>query len=202
MSLPRDVAITDLLNRGGVHPGGWHAVAPLIDRELRSIAVQVLSGFRHGGRRTTLEPDELINEFFMRLLQLDAKHWSNRAHFFAYAATAMRSVLLDRNRIRSAVKRIPAQATVPLAELTEDRQPGLSRDVLATVSVREAVRELERLSPRQAEIAGLRLFSDLAMSEIALVLGISERTCLRDWQAARAFLMSELIGSRTHGTDG
>lgn len=145
------------------------------------------------GRAQTIEPSELVNEFYVRLLRDGGRKWEGRGHFYAYAAAAMRAIVIDRHRAKRAAKRPPGEKGVGLADLGVDNTPQ-ERSVAPMVELRLALERLARYSSRQANIVELRFFGGFELNEIAGMLEMSERTVRRDWIAARAFLYAELSG--------
>ena len=173
--------ITALLERardGDEH--AKHALVPLVYGDLEVIARAYLRG-----SDTSLEPEGLVHELYLRLAGsgFDA---NDRRHFFAAAAMAMRQILIDRARRRVAAKRGGHALRVTLSAL-----PAAERDA-DLVAVAEALRELEALSPRQARVVELRCLLGLSMTETADALGVSERTVRNDWRIARAWLTDTL----------
>ncbi len=186
--------ITNHLNRSDTSVRSrWKRIAPLVDRELRKLAAAALRQFSAVNWRPTLQPEELVNEFYLRLLRADARPWENRKHFFSYASTAMRSILIDRHRSRKAGKRLPAGGSVALEELLAAQEPTFHPPAHLT-EIGCAIERLQMLSPRQAQIVDLRFFGGMEIAEISAKLQLSEKTVHRDWIAARAFLYAELSG--------
>ena len=171
----------------------WKRVAPLVDRELRRLAAVALRQFSAVNWRPTLQPEELVNEFYLRLLHADGRRWENRKHFFAYASAGMRNILTDRHRARKAGRSLPANKRRTLDELAASEELSQSPPARA-IEIGLALERLSELSPRQAEIIDLRFFAGMEISEIAAKLELSEKTVWRDWIAARAFLYAELSG--------
>jgi RNA polymerase sigma factor (TIGR02999 family) len=134
-----------------------------------------------------LSPTALVNEAWLRLGGPDGG-WQNRAHFFGAAAMAMRRILVDHARARSAAKR------------SRDRQVTLDPDEPAAVTapndeilaIDEALERLAALDARQAKVVELRYFVGLSVPATAEVLGVSPATVKRDWTLARAWLHREL----------
>ena len=187
-------SITDHLNRpSGPGATRWSRLAPLVDRELQKLALSVLTQFAAVGRTQSIEPSELVNEFYVRLLRDGGRKWEGRSHFYAYAAAAMRAIVIDRHRAKRAAKRPPGEKGVGLAELGVENTPQ-ERSVAPMVELRLALERLARYSSRQANIVELRFFGGFELNEIAGMLEMSERTVRRDWIAARAFLYGELSG--------
>jgi RNA polymerase sigma factor (TIGR02999 family) len=158
---------------------------PLVHGELRHIASRYMAGERVGH---TLQPTALVNEVYLRLVDIEHVRWENRAHFMAVAARLMRRVLVDFARSRRYQKRGGGRQRVALDEaLVVD--VGRGHDLLA---LDDALDELARVDTRQSEIVVMRFFAGLTVEEIAGVLGISIATVMRDWKVAKAWLLREL----------
>lgn len=160
---------------------GDSTVLPHVYRELRSIAGALVR--RDRGPRG-LEPTELVNEAFMRLVDPEGLDLAHRRHFFALAARAMRQILVDDARARGRLKRGGDAGQVLLDESVA-LAAGADVEVL---DLDEALVQLAALSERQARVVEMRFFAGLAMGEIAGALGVSKPTVERDWVAARAWL--------------
>jgi RNA polymerase sigma factor (TIGR02999 family) len=136
----------------------------------------------------TLDTAGLVNETYLRIVDQEKVSWEDRAHFFAYAALAMRHVLVDRARRRKSKKRGGGQR--PLT-FTERAIPvDASADVL--IELNDALESLAETEPRLADVVNLRFFAGLTEPETAEVLSVSERTVRRDWFKAKAFLYKQL----------
>src|SRR6478672_3191914 len=148
--------------------------------ELRRLAASV----RRDDPSRTLSPTALVNEAWLKLASSPEFAATSPAHFKRIAARAMRQVLVEAARRRTARKR---GGGAPLVTFDEDTLPPEvgSEQVLA-------LEALARLEPRQALIVESRFFGGLDVRETCEILGISEATVLRDWRAARAFLAHEL----------
>jgi RNA polymerase sigma-70 factor, ECF subfamily len=187
--------ITDHLNRTDTSGRSrWKRIAPLVDRELRKLAAAAMRQFNVVNWRPTLQPEELVNEFYLRLLRADARPWENRKHFFSYASTTMRNILIDHHKSRKAGKRAPAGGSVALDELLDGQEPTCPPPSAQITEIGLAIERLQMLSPRQAAIIDLRFFAGMEIAEISAKLELSEKTVQRDWIAARAFLYAELSG--------
>ena len=112
----------------------------------------------------------------------------SRLHFKRIAARAMRQVLIEAARRRSALKRGGDLVFVTFDEIL-DQAVARSEDLLA---LNDAMEALERLNPRQARLVEYRFFGGFDMAEVAELLAVSESTALRDWRAAKAWLALEL----------
>jgi RNA polymerase sigma factor (TIGR02999 family) len=136
----------------------------------------------------TLQPTALVNELYLRLVDVERVKWQNRAHFLAVAATLMRRVLVEFARARRSRKRGGRAEHVAFDEgLVID--VGRGHDLLA---LDEALEALARLNRRQGQIVEMRFFGGLTNEEIAAALGISAATVMRDWKLAKAWLLREL----------
>jgi|SRR5579875_132254 len=183
-----DASVTLLLSQ--LSAGDRDAEARLIPQvydELRRLA----AGYMRRERADhTLQPTALVHEAYAHLVDRPNQHWENRAHFLATAAQVMRHLLVDHARARHAGKRGGVQHQITLDEglaTAEDR----TVDILF---VHQALERLTAFDPRQGRIVELHFFGGLTFDEIALVLGISERTVKREWSMARAWLRTELAG--------
>ena len=158
---------------------------PLVYGELRLLARNHLAGQR---RDHTLQTADLVGEAYLRLVHAKGTGWKNRAHFFAVASRAMRSVLVDYARRRAYAKRGGNPLRVSLSEADQISEPRTA-EVLA---VDEALSRLAALDPRKAQIVELRYFGGLHIEEIGRLLELSSRTIKREWRWARAWLYREL----------
>jgi len=135
----------------------------------------------------TMHPASLVHEAYMKLANGAALHAGDRAHFLALAARAMRQVLVEHARRRSAAKRRPMD------------QASLGDHVWATSVSPEEILTLndaiDQLEPRQRQVVECRFFGGLEEREIAATLGVDERTVRRDWVKARAWLYQALYGA-------
>lgn len=145
------------------------------------------------GRGATLETAGLINETYLRVVDQQRVDWEDRSHFFAYAARAMRHVLVDRARRRSAQKRGGGRRPVTFTERVVEPETEFD----SILHVDEALEELGRTDARLAKTVELRFFGGLTEEEAAEVLGVSPRTVRRDWFKAKAFL-HEALTRRGH----
>lgn len=176
--------------------GDLHArdeLVPVVYRELRRRAGAYL---RRERPEHTLQPTALVHEAYLRLTAQDRVAWQNRAHFFAIAAQMMRRVLIDHAREHQAVKRPGANLRVVLDDGIGAAQPPSCELMM----VDEALVDLARIDPRQAQIVELRYFGGLSEQEVAAVLSVSRATVTREWQTARAWLYRRLTTGRARGT--
>lgn len=152
--------------------------------ELRRLA----SSVKRGDGCLTLSPTALVNEAWLKLAASRNLNPESPLHFKRIAARAMRQVLVEAARRRTAQKRGGGAALVTFDEgLTAGLET--ADDVLGLDA---ALEELARLEPRQALMVEYRFFGGLDVRETAEALGVSEATILRDWRAARAWLAQAL----------
>jgi RNA polymerase sigma-70 factor (ECF subfamily) len=164
-------------------------LVPLVYEELRRLARRHMAGQRRGH---TLQTADLVGEAYLKLVNATEAGWSNRAHFFAVASRAMRSVLVDYARRRGYAKRGGNPVRVSLSE-ADQRSEQATAEIVA---VDEALSRLAALDPRKARIVELRYFGGLSVEETAHLLDLSPRTIKRDWRWARAWLFRELGEAR------
>lgn len=180
--------VTQLLQEvGRGDQGALERLIPLVYGNLRSQAAQYLSQERSSH---TLQPTALVNEAYLRLVDLDRIVWNDRRHFFAVAATCMRRVLVDHARRRRAKKRGGGDTPVQL----EGLDVLADQDSEALLALDDALDALAGRDERKARVAELKLFSGLENAEVAEVLDLSTRTIERNWRLARAWLHREMTG--------
>lgn len=154
--------------------------------KLRRLAAEYLKSERAGH---TLQPTALLHEAFLRVLKQPDHAWRDEAHVIAFAARAMRRILISYGVARSRQKR--GGSAVVRLPLDEALDFCAERD-LNIVAVDEALEELELADPRQAQIVELRFFAGLRVDEIASALKVSHATVKRDWATAKLWLRSRL----------
>jgi RNA polymerase sigma factor (TIGR02999 family) len=170
--------------RGGDR-GALDRVLATLYQELHSMARRQLAG-QHGH---TLDATALVHEAYLKLIGRREAQFDDRAHFFAYAASAMRSVVVDYARQRMAQKRGGDLHRV--TDLPEDVEGGLRLDE-DMLGLDTALNRLAAVDERLAHIVELRYFAGLSEVEIADLLKRSERSIRRDWQKAKLFLLASL----------
>ena len=182
--------ITVLLDAAhGGDRGAMDRVLATLYQELHTMARRQLSG-QHG---YTLDATALVHESYLKLLgSTGTAKFEDRAHFFAYAASSMRSVVVDYARSRLARKRGGDLKRV--ADIPEEVEGNLrlDEDMLA---LNDALEKLAAADERLAQVVEMRYFAGLSELEIAELLQRSERSIRRDWQKARMFLLSAMQDS-------
>ncbi len=178
--------ITELLD--AAHGGDSAAMGQVLSKlyhELHAMARRQLAG----QQAQTLDATALVHEAYLKLIGRREAQFEDRAHFFAYAASAMRSVVVDYARQRLAQKRGGDLHRV--TELPEEVEGGLRLDE-EMLGLDTALTKLAELDARLAQVVELRYFAGLSELEIASLLKRSERSIRRDWQKARMFLLASL----------
>lgn len=166
-------------------PAALEELVPLVQAELLRLARHYM---RHERAGHPLQPTALVNEAYIRLIQWQNVEWKNRAHFFGVAAQLMRRILVDFARARNYEKRGGGAALLALDEASAlPIQPDAD-----FIALDDALKSLDELDQRKSRIVELRFFGGLSVEEIAEVLKISERTVMREWSLARAWLFREL----------
>ncbi len=166
-------------------------LVPLVQDELRRMARRYM-GREHPGH--TLQATALVNEVYLRLIDVNQVRGQNRGQFFALAAQVMRRILVDFARARGSAKRGGGAQKVSLDDaLIVSSQR--SQDLVALDGALEA---LARVDPRKSQVVELRFFGGLTNEETAEVLRVSPDTVKRDWRLAKLWLLRELTGSTGH----
>lgn len=150
--------------------------------ELRQISAALL----RAERNVSLSTSDLVHEAAMRMMALDRIDWSDKAHFLALSARAMRRVLVDHARRKQSDKRRHEKVTL----ITQFAGAGGNRMDLDDLD--KALIRLATIDEKRAEIVELRYFGGLTLEEIAEVTGTSDSTVKRSWRAARAWLADAL----------
>ncbi|MCB1024261.1 MAG: sigma-70 family RNA polymerase sigma factor [Acidobacteria bacterium] len=170
--------------RAGDHEA-FSKIASIVHKEFRLIASSYL---RRENPNCSIQPTELVNESYIRLVSQRSTDWQNRKHFYAIAAKVMRNFLIDHARKRKNSKRG--------GELNAVAIDGLQLSVTARdadlIKLDEALTLLEELNERQSRIVELKFFGGMTSTEVSEILEISEITVKRDWLKAKVFLFTEL----------
>lgn len=177
-----------LLAWSGGDQQAFDLLVPIVHGELRRLAHGYMARERQDH---TLQPSALVNEAYLRLIELKRMRWQNRAHFFAMSARVMRRILVDHARARHNRKRGGDLARISLHDAllvsAEQRQDLVELDA--------ALSALEAVHPRKAQVVELRFFGGLSLEESAEALHVSIDTVKRDWRFAKLWLLSRLSES-------
>lgn len=166
-------------------------LVPLVHAELRRIARRQMRGEREGH---TLQTTALVNEAYLRLVDLERMRWQDRGHFFAMASRLMRRALVDYARTRKMQKRGGGIEPVSLEHagaLATSEPPDLVR-------LDDALRLLAAVHPRPAAVVEMRYFGGFSVAEVAESLDLSVETVARDWRFARLWLLREMLPPARH----
>ena len=165
---------------------------PLVHDELRRLARRHMAGERAGH---TLQATALVNEAYLRLIEVNQVRWQNRAHFFAMASRVMRRILVDAARARGYQKRGAGAEKISLDEalLVSDEPP---QDLIA---LDDALNALAAFDLRKSQVVEMRFFGGLSVEETAEALHVSADTVMRDWRLAKVWLVRELRGEPLEG---
>ena len=177
--------VTDLLLswRAGDESAFQHLVA-LVHVELRRLAHRHMRSQRDGH---VLQTTALVNEAYVRLVDLSRVRWQDRAHFLAMASRVMRRVLVDVARAAASAKRGGGLVRVTLDEAAIVSEP--SADLVA---LDDALEALATVDVRKSQVVEMKFFGGLSVEEIAESLQVSPQTVMRDWQLAKVWLLREL----------
>jgi RNA polymerase sigma-70 factor, ECF subfamily len=180
--------ITTLLRAWGEGDGSaLDRLAPMVYDELHTIAHRQMLREKDG---QTLQTTALVNEAYLRLVNVENVTWRDRAHFYAVSAQMMRRILVDAARARLREKRGGGLQRLSLDELLDEQAP---RD-RELVAIDDALSELARMDERKSRVIELRFFGGLSVEETAAVLKISPQSVMRDWKLAKAWMALQLGG--------
>ncbi len=158
---------------------------PLIYDELRRLAASYL---RRERADHTLQPTALVNEAYMRMVDITQVTWQNKAHFIGVAANQMRRILVDHARSHNALKR---GGEFHILTLNDEIDKAAEEDT-ELIELDDALNELAKMDAIKAKIVELRYFGGLTMEEAAEVLGVSVITVKRHWKMTKAWLYGRL----------
>jgi RNA polymerase sigma-70 factor, ECF subfamily len=174
-----------LLAWGDGDQAAFDRLVPLVHGELHRIARRCMAGERAGH---SLQATALVNEAYLRLVDVQRVRWQDRAHFLSMAARLMRRVLVDAARSKRYQKRGGDAVRVTFDELAiapAERGHDL-------VALDDALQALAAEDERKSQVIELRFFGGLSVEETAEVLHVSEETVNRDFKFAKAWLLREL----------
>jgi RNA polymerase sigma factor (TIGR02999 family) len=184
-SLP-PVEVTQLLHAwSGGDRAALDQLMPLVYGELHQLAQHYLRGERQDH---SLQTTALVNEAYLRLVNVQNVQWQDRAHFFAISSRLIRQILVDRARRRGYQKRGGGRKHVELEE-SAVVDPGRDGELLA---LDEALAALAGFDERKSQVVELRFFGGLTLDEAAAVLEVSPDTVRRDWRLAKSWLRKYL----------
>ena len=186
MAITNSPGVTEfLLAWGRGDRAALDQLVPLVHQELHRIARRCMAGERAGH---SLQASALINEAYLRLIDVHQVDWQNRNHFLSMAARLMRRILVEAARSKRRQKRGAGAEKITFDEaLIIPVQPGQN-----LVALDDALEALAHLDERKSRVIELRFFGGLTVEETASALNVSQDTVLRDWRLAKAWLLREL----------
>jgi RNA polymerase sigma factor (TIGR02999 family) len=193
--VPSKVEVTQLLKAwGSGDDNALERLTPVVENELHRIAHRCMAGESPGH---TLQTTALVNEVYLRLVNVHAVSWQDRAHFFAISARMMRRILTDFARSRHYQKRGGGAVQVSFDEALVVA-PEKNADIMA---LDQALTRFAALYPRQSQVVELRFFGGLEVEEAAEALKVSPETIKRDWRFAKSWLLRAMNGEKSGELD-
>lgn len=193
-TVPSKAEVTQLLKAWGQgDDGALGRLIPLVQNELHRLARRYMSREQPDH---TLQTTALVNEVYLRLVDMPQMSWQDRAHFFAISARMMRRILTDFARSRNYQKRGGTALHVSFDEALAVSQ---EQDA-EIVAIDDALSQLAALDSRKSQVVELRFFGGLSEVEIAEVLKVSPETVRRDWRFAKSWLHRVLSGEKDDET--
>lgn len=190
---PSKTEVTQLLKAWGEgDERALQRLTPVVEDELHRMAHRCMARENPGH---TLQTTALVNEVYLRLVDIHSVTWQDRAHFFAISARLMRRVLTDFARSRNYQKRGGGAVQVSFDEGLA-LVPEKGADIVA---LDEALSRFALLYPRQSQVVELRFFGGLEVEEAAEALKTSPVTVKRDWRFAKAWLLKAMSGEKSDG---
>ncbi len=178
--------VTELLVAWGQgDEAAFERLVPLVYAELHRMARRHMS---HERADHTLQASGLLNEAYLRLVDLARVQWHDRAHFFRMSSRVMRRILVDHARHRNSLKRGAGADREPFDEAL----PVAANDSVDLAALDDALHTLEKLDPRKCQVIEMRFFGGLTVEETAEALEVSPETVKRDWRLAKLWLLREL----------
>jgi RNA polymerase sigma factor (TIGR02999 family) len=179
--------MTQLIERAGHgERSAFDRIFEILYPDLRSIAHRRLS---LNARNGSLDTTALVNECYLKLVQRESLKPADRAHFLGYAASVMRSIIVDAARLSRTNKRGGDQQQVTLDTGVAE---SLAHPADEIIDIDGALEQLGQVNQRLVRVVEMRYFGGLKDSEIAQALDLTERTVQRDWEKARLLLAHAL----------
>jgi RNA polymerase sigma factor (TIGR02999 family) len=185
---PRSDATDLLVAWSNGDQSAFDKLVPLVYQELHALARRYMRSERSDH---TLQATALVNEAYVRLIDVNRIRWQNRSHFFAVAAQTMRRILVEFARQRHRQKRggDAVRVTIDDVDVAHEQSADL-------VALNDALSTLASFDPRMGQVVELRFFGGLTVQETADVLKVSPETVIRDWKTAKVWLLRELSRER------
>jgi RNA polymerase sigma factor (TIGR02999 family) len=179
--------LTDLFS--SYQPGNREAFDRIVSAVYPDLVRMARSRLRGGRRLTLLDTSAVVHEFYLRALQNGQIEVSNRAHFMAYTARVMRSIIVDFARQRQAARH---GGDLIKVEFMTDFEDGDGYPEERVMEIADAVDALSKIDERLASVVEMQFFAGFTPAEIGKLLGVNERTVRRDFEKARLLLSVEL----------
>jgi RNA polymerase sigma factor (TIGR02999 family) len=194
MPAPTGEDITNLLQAWCAgNQGALDQLIPIVHGELHRLASRYMAAERPDG---TLQTTALVNELYLRLVDIRRMAWKDRTHFFAVCSQLMRRVLVDLARSRKSLKRGGHTVQVPM----DEHMATCRETAVDLIALDSALDRLTAFDARKSRIVEMRFFAGLSVEETAAVLDVSVETVLRDWRLAKVWLFRELGGDSSDGS--
>jgi RNA polymerase sigma factor (TIGR02999 family) len=194
MPAPTGEDITNLLQAWCAgNQGALDQLIPIVHGELHRLASRYMAAERPDG---TLQTTALVNELYLRLVDIRRMAWKDRTHFFAVCSQLMRRVLVDLARSRKSLKRGGHTVQVPM----DEHMATCRETAVDLIALDSALDRLTAFDARKSRIVEMRFFAGLSVEETAAVLDVSVETVLRDWRLAKVWLFRELGGVSSDGS--
>ncbi len=192
--LPSKAEVTQLLKAWSEgDDAALEQLTPVVENELHRIAHRCMAREKPGH---ILQSAALVNEVYLRIVDIQSVSWQDRTHFFAMCARLMRRILTDYARSQNSLKRGGGAVHLSLDEdllVTSENQADI-------ISLDEALTQFALTYPRQSQVVELRFFGGLEVEEVAETLKISAVTVRRDWKFAKSWLLRAISGDVTDGS--
>ena len=201
MSENQNLEVTALLRAWGKGDAeALDQLMPIVYAELHGMARRYLRKERVGN---SLQTTALLNEAYLRLVDVQETDWQDRNHFFAMSARLMRRILVDAARSRATSRRGGGNHVDHSSAVDFELIPDLRTERgTETIALDDAMNALEKIDPRKVRVIELRFFGGLTAEETATVLKISPNSVLRDWKLAKSWLLREMSRTDTAATAG
>ncbi|MFZ4574230.1 MAG: ECF-type sigma factor [Phycisphaerales bacterium] len=194
MGTPHEPEVTRLMTAaaGGDRSAG-DRLLPLVYEQLRKAAQLEMAHERSGH---TLSATALVHEAYLRLAGPREVPWTDRGHFYAAAAQAMRRILIDRARLKQNPVRSDEESRRAAMRLTALPDLESESESAGFLILDRALTRLESVDADAAAVVRLRYFAGLSVEQTAAALGVSEATVKRTWAFARAWLREAIVSGR------
>jgi len=180
--------ITQLLNKSNIDAEAWDKILPLVYHQLKVLARNVK--YKHKSN-LTLNTTSLVHEAYIKLGKKHSLNVDGTRHFYQLAAQSMRQILVDNARAKLSQKRTPTDESNSQDQyfLEINNQVSSAKEIL---EIESALQNLEKLDAQLASIVVNHFYGGYTFVQIADMLNLSERTTMRYWDKAKAFIYAQL----------